>query len=205
MKKAAVALTVILGSATTAQADSSTTLSASPASSVVGQTVTFTARFTHYCSDGVDSAAFLVDGTAHNVVWSGDPIATSTFAISTLRVGTHHVTFQWTASQAGTSTTCQGTDSLNYIVNPRPAPAATTSPRPPPSPTHSAVPSPSPVASPASSPSPSPASPARLTGTTVADSSRSPGLPLVAGIGALLLLFVAGTLIWLRLRPRPGG
>src|SRR6266851_1846152 len=129
MKKGALALAVILGSATTAQADSSTTISASPANSVVGQTVTFTARFTHYCSDGVDSAAFVVDGTAHNVRWSGDPTATSTFAISTLSVGTHNVTFQWTASQPGTSTTCRGTDSLKYIVNPKPVPARTPSPR----------------------------------------------------------------------------
>ena len=200
MKKGVVALAVILGSATTAQADLSTTIFASPTSSVVGQTVTFTARFTHYCSDGVDSATFLVDGTAHNVPWSGDPTATSTFAISTLSAGRHNVTFQWTASQPGTSTSCEGTASLAYTVNPKPAPAHTPSPK--------AVPtrlaSPSPVESPAASPSPSPASPTRVNGTTVADSSRSPELPLVAGIGVLVLLLLAGALIGLRLRRRPG-
>jgi len=200
MKKGVVALAVILGSVTTAQADSSTTISASPASSVVGQTVTFTSRFTHYCSDGVDSAAFLIDGTAHSVPWSGDPTATSTFAISTLSAGRHSVSFHWTASQPGTSTTCQGTASLTYTVNPRPAPA----PRPSPKPLPTVHASPSGVALPAASPSPSAASPARVTGITVADSSRSPELPLVAGIGVLLTLLVAGALIGLHLRRRPG-
>jgi hypothetical protein len=195
MKKAVVVLAVCLSSVINVHADAAS-LVASPNPSVVGQTVMFTATFNHYCSDGVDSAVFTIDGTPHSVQALGDPTATARLSTSTLGVGTHLVRFDWSASQAGTSTACSGSALIYQTVKPKPAPPPS-QPKPNPSPLSTPTPPPPPPASPAASPSESPtASSARLTVDVSTGGSAAPSGPLA--MAGLALLFLLGGLTWLR-------
>jgi hypothetical protein len=203
MKKAAVALAVIVGSATTAQADSSTAISASPPSSIVGQTVTFQATFGFGCADGVSTHYFLIDGKlqpGNGTFQSHGQTATETLSTSTLSTGRHSIGYHWYTDTPGGSS-CSGDASIPYSVSPKPVPAPTPSPKPVPT----ALASPSPVESPAGSPSPSPATAARLTVDSAAVSPISPVLPLLLGAAVLVLLLIAGALIRRRARRSPGG
>ena len=178
MKKGLLALAIFLGSATTVHADSNpTTITASPpASSTVGQSVTFTARFTFGCANGVAVHYFLIDRQQvdGNFVPNGQS-ATDTLTISSLTVGQHAVAYHWeTSALTPGIAPCGGDGSILYTVKPKPAPP----PPPPPaaSPSETPSPSPSPSASP-ESPSPSPATTARLTAH-----AASGGLPVPAGL-----------------------
>ena len=136
----AVALAAVLSTAAVVEAASTTTLTASPKSSVVGQKVTFTAKFTPSCTGTVASYYLTIDGKRYNgtYVRSGQN-RTETVSISTLKAGKHSVSYQWTITS-----TCKGTASLSYTVAPKPTPTPTPTPSPLPSPSPS--PSPSPVA-----------------------------------------------------------
>jgi hypothetical protein len=162
MKKAIVPLVLVLtlGTVTTVHA-STTTLTASPSSSTVGQKVTFTAKFTPSCTGTVQSYYFTIDGKRYNGTYirSGQN-RTETYSTSTLAAGTHTITYQWSVTA-----TCKGSASLSYTVAPLPSPTP--------------APSPSPTPSPSPSPSPSPV-------TLVAD--ETPDTALVGYLGGALIL-----------------
>jgi hypothetical protein len=162
MKKAILVVAFLLGSVTTVQA-STTTLTASPKSSIVGQKVTFTAKFTPSCTGTVQTYYFTVDGKRYNgaYVRSGQN-RTETYSTSAFAAGKHTITYQWTVTPS-----CKGSASLSYTVAPKSSPTPTPTP------------SPSPIPSPSPSPS---ASPVEL----VAD--RTDEAPLVGYVGGALIL-----------------
>ena len=164
-----VALAAVLSTAAAVEAASTTTLTASPASSIVGQKVTFTAKFTPACTGTVASYYFTIDGKRYNGNYArSGQNRSEIYATSALAAGKHAITYQWTVTA-----TCKGSATLSYTVAPKSSP--TPSPTPPASP------------SPSLSPSPSP-SPVVL----VADES-DPG-PLAGYVGGALILLtvVAG-------------
>jgi hypothetical protein len=131
----ALALALCLASVTPVMA-STTSIHASPASSTVGQEVTFTATFTSSCPGTVTSHYFTIDGKGYSGTYSHSGLSgTETLAISTLAAGKHTVAYQWKVG----GTICRGAASTSYTV------AAQASPSPVPSPTPSASPSPSPT------------------------------------------------------------
>ena len=133
-----VALAVVAAGVTSVDA-STTTLTASPKSSIVGQKVTFTGKFTPSCAGTVQSAYFTIDGKRFLGTYAQvGQNSTGTYSTSTLKAGKHTVVYQWQVSAS-----CKGTASLSYTVAPKAIPSPTPSPSPSPSP--SALPSPSPV------------------------------------------------------------
>jgi hypothetical protein len=123
---------------------STTTLTASPASSVVGQKVTFTGKFTPTCAGVVKTSYFTIDGKQYPGSYSQvGQNSTGTYSTSALKAGKHTVKYQWSISAS-----CNGSASLSYTVAPKPSPVPSASPAPSPSPTPlpSAAPSPTPVA-----------------------------------------------------------
>lgn len=152
----AIPAVLALGAAVAAQAASSTSIHASPSTSAVGQTVTFTATFTSACSGTIKPHYFTIDGQKFfgNLVMSGQS-GTETYAISSLAAGAHTVKYYWQTSTAS----CIGSASTTYTVvsaraTPAASPSSTPSPRPSPTPSPAASPTPSPVASPTASQSP---------------------------------------------------
>src|SRR5213594_2332816 len=88
---AGLALVLALG------AEASTTaIQASPPSSGVGETVTFTATFTSSCAGTFKPHYFTIDGQKYfgSLVTSGQS-GTETFSISTLSAGSHTVRYYW--------------------------------------------------------------------------------------------------------------
>jgi len=133
----ALALALCLASVTPVMA-SSTSIHFSPASSVVGQAVTFTATFTSSCAGTVTSHYFTIDGKGYSGTYSHSGLTgTETLAISTLTTGKHTVAYQWRVG----ATICRGSASTTYTVAAQPSPSPTPSPTPTPSPS----PSPTPV------------------------------------------------------------
>ena len=127
-------------SVTTVEA-STTSLTATPASSVVGQTVTFTAAFTSSCPGALTTHYFTLDGRNYNgALAQTGQAGTETLSISTLAAGTHNLAYNWKIN----NTICRGVAYLTYTVAPQPSPSP--SPTPSPSPSPSPVPSPSAVA-----------------------------------------------------------
>lgn len=189
MRNAVVALAVILGSVATVHADS-TTLTASPSPSVVGQTVTFTAAFAFHCADGVATHYFLVDGRQESgttFALSGQN-ATEALSISTLTIGSHQVAYHWETSTPGGSS-CSGDAQIPFIVQPAaPPPPPEPSPRPETSP--SPKPSPQPSPSPSQPPTASAARPPADPGASGGPAPTRPLQPLAIG-GATILLGVA--------------
>jgi len=147
---------------------SSTSLRASPSSSIVGQKVTFTATFTSSCPGSLTTHYFTIDGKVYNgtLAQSGQA-GSETLSLSALAAGTRSVTYYWKIN----GTICRGIASMSYSVAPQPSP----SPSPLPSP------SPSPSPSPTPSPTPSP-SPLTLVVT------RSDDTPLVGYLGGALIV-----------------
>ena len=157
---------LILGSVVSAEA-SSTVIHASPASSTVGQQVTFTASLTSSCAGTVSTHYFTIDGkVSQGVFVQTGRTATETLTIATLTAGSHALTYNWKVG----GTICRGVAYLTYAV---------AAPPPPP---------PSPTASPtsAASHSPSPSAAPVLTG----DTKGSTDTPLGYFGGALVLLTV---------------
>jgi hypothetical protein len=117
---------------------STTSLRASPSSSLVGQKVTFTATFASSCPGSLTTHYFTIDGKVYNgtLAQSGQA-GSETLSMSSLAVGTHGVTYYWKIN----GTICRGTASMSYSVAPQPSPSP--SPLPSPSPTPSPTPSPS--------------------------------------------------------------
>ena len=165
----ALAAVAALGTASLADA-STTTVTASPRSAIVGQKVTFTAKFTPSCSGTVASYYFTIDGKKYNgtYVRSGQN-RTETLSLSTLKAGTHAVVYQWQVTAS-----CKGTAALSYVV----AAKTTPSPTPAGSPSPSALPSPSP-------------SPVELVAQT---SDQSPLAGYIGG-GLILFAVVAGLVL----------
>lgn len=156
------------GSVTTAEA-STTSMSATPASSQVGQNVTFVASFTSSCAGALSVHYFTIDGqTLNGTLAQSGQAGTETLAISTLGVGAHNVQYYWKNGSF-----CRGIAGLTYTVTALPSP----SPSPSPSPTPSRPPSPTP------SPIPSPSSVALVASTT-------PDSPLGGYVGAALIVVV---------------
>jgi hypothetical protein len=170
MKKALLVVAVVfLGMATNAQA-STTTLTASPKSAIVGQKVTFTGKFTPSCAGTVQSSYFTIDGTRYLGTYSQvGKNSTGTYSTSTLKTGVHSIKYQWSISAS-----CNGSATLSFTVSPKPSPV----PTPPPSP--SPLPSPS--------PSPSPV-------TLVADRPDDSPLAGYIGGGLIVLTVVAGLIL----------
>ena len=169
MRRLILALAIVLGSVMSVDA-ATTTLTASPKSSIVGQKVTFTGKFTPSCAGVVQSSYFTIDGKRYLGSYSQvGQTGIGTYATSTLAVGKHSIKYQWSAGGS-----CNGSASLTYTVAPKPSPVPT--------------PSPSPSASPSPSPSPTPV---ELVATTSDDS------PLAGYIGGGLILFsvVAGLIL----------
>lgn len=163
MRKLILALVVVASSVTSAQA-STTTIAAAPASSVSGQSVTFTATFTSSCPGAVSSHWFTIDGQGINGTFAQNGQAgTETLSISTLAVGSHNLSYYWKIN----GTICQGIAEMSYTVGPKPSP----SPTPPPSP------------NPIPSPTPSDSS-TRLVASQPSDS------PLAGYLGAGLIVLV---------------
>jgi hypothetical protein len=133
-----VALAALLLTVASAQA-STTTLTASPKTSVVGQKVTFTGKFTPSCAGTVQSSYFTIDGKRYLGTYSQvGNTGVGTYSISTLKAGVHAIKYLWSAGAS-----CNGSASLSFTVNPKATPSPTPSPSP--SPSTSAVPTPSPV------------------------------------------------------------
>jgi hypothetical protein len=170
MRKLIVALVLAaLGSVTTAQA-STTTLTASPKSAIVGQKVTFTGKFTPSCAGTVQSSYFTIDGNRYLGTYSQvGKNSTGTYSTSTLKAGVHSIKYQWSISGS-----CNGSATLSFTVSPKPSP----------------VPTPTPTPSPAPSPSPSP-SPVTL----VADQAHDSPLAGYLGGGLILLTVVLGLIL----------
>lgn len=167
----AVALSV-----TTAEAASTTTLTAAPTSSVAGQAVTFTASIASACSGAINSHYFVIDGTTyHGTFKQTGRTATETLTIATLSAALHGINYVWRISGTG----CSGGTSLRYTV------AA------PPSPTPSPSPSPSPPPSPISPPTPV----AQVTST-------SPDSPLGAYLAVALIVVAVGSGVGLAVSSR---
>jgi hypothetical protein len=139
MRKLIPALALALALAWPATAEASTTsIRATPSSSIVGQAVTFTATFTSSCPGSLTTHYFTIDGKVYNgkLAQSGQA-GSETLSISTLGVGAHSVTYNWKIS----GTICRGIASMTYTVASQPSPSPTPSPTPTPSPS----PSPTPV------------------------------------------------------------
>lgn len=135
---------VAAGSVTTAEA-STTSMTATPPSSQVGQKVTFTASFTSSCPGALSVHYFTIDGqTLNGTLAQSGQAGTETLAISTLGVGAHDVQYYWKNGSF-----CRGIAEISYTVAALPSPSPSPSPSPtpfrPPSPTPSPVPSPSSV------------------------------------------------------------
>jgi len=159
----ALALALCLASATPVMA-STTSIHVSPAGSVVGQTVTFTATFTSSCAGTVTSHYFTIDGKGYSGTYSHSGLSGSeTLSISTLAAGKHSVAYQWRVG----GTICRGTASTTYTVAAQPSPS----------------PSPSPTPSPSPSPSPTPAQLTSSTGSVGSDAT-------LGYLGAGLIVFV---------------
>jgi len=133
MKKAILALAVLLGTVTNVEA-STTSIHATPASSVVGDKVTFTATFTSSCPGSLTTHYFTIDGKVYNgaVAQSGQA-GSETLSTSALAAGTHSIYYYWKVS----GTICRGTASMTFTVALQPSPSPTPSPSPSPSPTTS--------------------------------------------------------------------
>jgi hypothetical protein len=165
MRKAVVVLAVLIGSVANVQAATTTTLTASPKSSVVGQKVTFTGKFTPQCAGTVQTSYFTIDGKRYLGTYSQvGQNSTGTYSTSTLAAGKHTVTYQWSVTGS-----CKGSATLSFTVSPKPSPVPTPTP------------SPSPLPSPSSSPV-----------TLVADRPDSSPLVGYVGAGLILLTLVAG-------------
>lgn len=163
MRKVIVALALAAVASVTSVQASTTTLTASPKSAIVGQKVTFTGKFTPSCAGTVQSSYFTIDGKRYLGTYSQvGSNGTGTYSISTLKAGVHSVKYQWSAGGS-----CNGSATLSFTVSPKPSPV----PTPPPSP--SPLPSPSPSSSPV---------------TLVAD--RPDDSPLAGYIGGGLIVFV---------------
>jgi len=164
MKRAILVIAVLLGSVTGAEA-STTTLVASPTTSIVGQKVTFTGKFTPSCTGTVQSSYFTIDGKRYLGTYSQvGQNGTGTYSTSALAAGKHTVIYQWAATGA-----CKGSATLTYTVAPKSSPTPT--------------PTPSPSPTPSSSPSQSP-SPVELV------ASETDNAPLLGYIGGALILIV---------------
>ena len=134
----AIAAAAVLGAAIMADA-ATTTLTASPKSSIVGQKVTFTGKFTPQCTGAVQASYFTIDGTRYLGTYSqSGQNSTGTYSTSALKVGKHTITYQWSVSSA-----CKGSASLTFTVAAKPSPSPT--PKPTPSPSPLPTPSPTPV------------------------------------------------------------
>lgn len=173
----AVPAGLALGGAIVVEA-STTSIHASPASSAVGETVTFTATFTSSCAGTFKPHYFSIDGRKYfgDFVTSGQ-VGTETYSISTLSAGSHTVKYYWQTTTA----TCIGSAQMSYTVNL--TPVASPSPTPKLSPT----PSPSPSPSPRPSPTPSPATVSR-----VADKASDTAVLGYIGGVMIILVVVAG-------------
>ncbi|HKW59439.1 MAG TPA: hypothetical protein VJR46_06765 [Candidatus Dormibacteraeota bacterium] len=173
----AVPAGLALALATSAEA-STTSIQASPASSALGQTVTFTATFISSCAGTFKPHYFTIDGQKYfgQLVTSGQS-GTETYSISTLAAGTHTVRYYWQTSTA----TCIGSASMSYTVSA--TPAASPSPTPSPSPAPSPSPSPSQSPSPVSSPS---------AVTLAASKPSDPSLLGYLGGALIVLVVIAG-------------
>ena len=133
MKKAILALAVLLGTVTNVEA-STTSIHATPTSSVVGDKVTFTATFTSSCPGTLTTHYFTIDGKVYNgtVAQSGQA-GSETLSTSALAAGTHSVYYYWKVN----GTICRGTASMTFTVALQPSPSPSPSPIPSPSPTPS--------------------------------------------------------------------
>jgi hypothetical protein len=170
MRKVIVALALAAVASVTSVQASTTTLTASPQSAVVGQKVTFTGKFTPSCAGTVQSSYFTIDGTRYLGTYSQvGKNSTGTYSTSTLKAGVHSIKYQWSISAS-----CNGSASLSFTVSPKPSPV----PTPPPSP--SPLPSPS--------PSPSPV-------TLVADQPNDSPLAGYIGGGLIVFTVVAGLIL----------
>lgn len=142
------------GSVTPAVVDaaSTTSISATPSTSVAGQSVTFTASFSSVCAGALSPHYFTIDGTGINgtLAQSGQA-GTETLTTSALAVGSHTVTYYWKNGSF-----CQGKAEMSYTVSARPSPSPSPLPSPSPTPIQRATPSPSAVALVASKQSDSP-------------------------------------------------
>ncbi len=164
-------MAAFIATASGAQASTTPTISASPASATVGQSVTFTATFTSSCLTGV-SHYFTVDGkTYRNPLSRNGQTFTEKLTIASLAGGKHTIGYFW---YVGTSTTCKGSATISYTVSAAPTPT----PSPPPSP--SPCPSPSPSASP---------TPLQLTSSTSGGSSGALGY---LGGALIVVTIIAG-------------
>ena len=133
MKKAILVLAVLLGTVTNVEA-STTSIHATPTSSVVGDKVTFTATFTSSCPGTLTTHYFTIDGKVYNgtVAQSGQA-GSETLSTSALAAGTHSVYYYWKVN----GTICRGTASMTFTVALQPSPSPSPSPIPSPSPTPS--------------------------------------------------------------------
>lgn len=135
-------LAAVLAFSVTSVEASTTSLTGTPASSAVGQAVTFTASFTTSCSGALASHGFTIDGVAYNGSLAQTGLAgTETLSLSTLTAGTHSVAYNWKNPPF-----CRGTASISYTVTPAPSPSPSPLPSPSPSPSPTPIPSPTAVA-----------------------------------------------------------
>jgi len=170
MRKVIVALALAAVASVTSVQASTTTLTASPKSAIVGQKVTFTGKFTPSCAGTVQSSYFTIDGTRYLGTYSQvGKNSTGTYSTSTLKAGVHSIKYQWSISAS-----CNGSATLSFTVSPKPSPV----PTPPPSP--SPLPSPS--------PSPTPV-------TLVADQPNDSPLAGYIGGGLIVFTVVAGLIL----------
>ena len=133
MKKAILVLAVLLGTVTNVEA-STTSIHATPTSSVVGDKVTFTATFTSSCPGTLTTHYFTIDGKVYNgTVTQSGQAGSETLSTSALAAGTHSVYYYWKVN----GTICRGTASMTFTVALQPSPSPSPSPIPSPSPTPS--------------------------------------------------------------------
>lgn len=142
MRKLLAVLVAAIAATSVTNAEASTTsMTATPPSSQLGQNVTFVASFTSSCPGALSVHYFTIDGqTLNGTLAQSGQAGTETLAISTLGVGAHNVQYYWKNGSF-----CQGIAGLTYTVAALPSPSPSPTPSRPPSPSPKPAPTPSPV------------------------------------------------------------